>query len=54
MNSDGKINIKDYVKLQKYLLNNDIAINSGNADMNKDGKINVTDCLLLKKMLLDM
>lgn len=54
VNSDGKINIKDYVKLQKYLLNNDIAINSGNADMNKDGKINVTDCLLLKKMLLDM
>lgn len=53
VNDDGKINIKDYVKLQKYILNNDITINTDNADMNGDGKVNITDALLLKKILLD-
>lgn len=53
INDDGKINIKDYIKLQKYIINNSIEININNADLNKDGKVNVTDSLILKKMLLD-
>lgn len=52
VNEDGKVTIKDYIKLQKYLLNSSTEISKANADLNKDGKINVTDALLLKKQLL--
>ena len=53
VNKDGKVTIKDYVKLQKYVMNpSAVEINTANADMNKDGKINVTDVMLLKKALL--
>lgn len=52
VNGDGKINIKDYIKLQKYLLDNTIEINKDNSDMNKDGVVDVTDSLLLKKALM--
>lgn len=52
VNNDSEVNIKDYIKLQKYILNSNIEINVDNADLNEDGKINVTDALLLKKILL--
>lgn len=52
VNGDGKINIKDYIKLQKYLLDNTIEINKANSDMDGDGTIDVTDTLLLKKALM--
>ena len=52
VNNDGKVNIKDYVKLQKYILNNSIEINKDNSDVNNDGKINITDILLLKKIII--
>ena len=53
VNDDKKVTIKDYIKLQKYIMNNSIEINNDNADMNNDGKINITDALLLKKKLMD-
>lgn len=52
VNGDGKVTVKDYIKLQQYLLNTSVQIVSKNADMNGDGKINITDALLLKKALL--
>lgn len=53
VNGDGKVNIKDYVRLQKYIVNNDIEINEANTDMNGDGKVNITDLMILKKLVLD-
>lgn len=50
---DGKINIKDYIRMQKYLLDNSVEINIANSDMNDDGVVDVTDALLIKKLLLD-
>ena len=52
VNGDGRVNIKDYIKLQKYIMNNSIEIDLAMADLNSDGKINITDALLLKKALL--
>ena len=53
VNGDEKINIKDYIRLQKYVVNSDTEINENNSDMNGDEKINITDALLLKKKILD-
>ena len=53
VNGDEKINIKDYIRLQKYVVNSDTEINENNSDMNGDKKINITDALLLKKKILD-
>ena len=54
VNGDNKVNIKDYVKLQKYVMNpSSVTIVEANADMNEDGKINITDVMLLKKALMN-
>lgn len=53
VNGDGKVNIKDYIKLQKYLLDNTVEIKKENADMDGDGAVTVTDALLLKKALMN-
>lgn len=52
VNNDGKVDIKDYIKVQRYLLDNSIEINKDNADMDADGSITVTDALLLKRVLM--
>ena len=54
VNGDGTISLVDYVKLQKYILDNNsskIDINAG--DMNNDGIINVKDLYLLKSKLIN-
>lgn len=53
VNGDGKVNIKDYIKLQKYLLDNTITIDQYNTDLDEDGSVTVTDALLLKKKLMN-
>lgn len=53
VNNDGTVNIKDYLTVQKYLLNSNISINKANADMNEDDAIDVTDALLLKNKLMN-
>ena len=53
VNHDRKINIKDYILIQKYLLNNDTPIYTDEADLDGDGDVTVTDALILKKALMD-
>lgn len=53
VDGNSVVNIKDYVKLQKYILNSQVTINEKNSDMNKDNQINVTDLLILKNKLLN-
>ena len=51
INGDGKVNMKDYAQLQRYLNNWDVAIEESAADVNKDGKINMKDYALLQQYL---
>ncbi len=55
VNLDGKVNVKDIIMLQKYLLNvQSFHIeNFINADMNRDGDVDVVDLALLKRFLLN-
>lgn len=51
VNNDGKVNMKDYAKLQQYLNDGTIDINELAADLNGDSKINMKDyALLLRKL----
>lgn len=51
INGDGKVNMKDYAQLQRYLNNWDVSIEESAADVNKDGKINMKDYALLQQYL---
>ncbi|GKX67105.1 glycoside hydrolase family 9 protein [Inconstantimicrobium mannanitabidum] len=51
VNSDGNIDINDYVAMQKYVLGKDVNINKINADVNSDGNVNSKDLLILRKYL---
>ncbi|MBR6874553.1 MAG: dockerin type I repeat-containing protein [Ruminococcus sp.] len=53
VNKDGKINMRDYAILQKYLLDpTKIEISLAAADLSGDGKVNMRDYALLQKLLL--
>lgn len=49
--ADGRLDVKDAVKLSRFLLKADDAI-SANADVNGDGTADAVDLVLLKRMLL--
>lgn len=53
VNLDGKINIRDATKLQKFLarLENFEAIQNSAADYDSDGKINIKDATLIQKFI---
>ncbi|OOM79587.1 endoglucanase E1 precursor [Clostridium puniceum] len=53
INDDGKVDITDYIVLQKYIMDTSNKINTKNADMNEDGRINTSDLFNLKKLLLE-
>ena len=55
MNKDGKLNLKDLVKMRKYLLDgNNLDENEMlSADCNFDGKINLKDLVKIRLMLLN-
>lgn len=55
MNKDGKLNLKDLVKMRKYLLDgNNLDENEMlSADCNFDGKINLKDLVKMRLMLLN-
>lgn len=52
VNGDGKVNVLDYLKLNRYLINNSIKINTSNADVNGDGKIDKTDYTALRNLMI--
>ena len=52
VNGNGVVDVQDYIKLQKYIVNPETEINTENADMNSDGRINTSDLLSLKKVVL--
>jgi len=55
MNKDGKLNLKDLVKMRKYFLDgNNLDENEMlSADCNFDGKINLKDLVKMRLMLLN-
>jgi len=53
INEDGKVDISDYITLQKYIMDTSNKINIKNADINQDGRINTSDLFSLKKLLLE-
>ena len=55
LNKDGKLNLKDLVKMRKYLLDgNNLDENEMlSADCNFDGKINLKDLVKIRLMLLN-
>lgn len=53
VNSDGVIDVPDFVTLQKYLLDTSVKINTENADINSDGRVNTVDVAQLRKMVLE-
>ena len=53
VDGNGKVNMRDYAVLQKYLLDpSSVTIVTANADMDGDGKVNMRDYALLQKLLL--
>ncbi len=53
LNGDGKINMRDYVAMQRILLDSTPAgISEEAADLNGDGKINMQDYVIMQRMLL--
>ncbi len=52
LNDDGKVNMRDYVKMQRYLLDSKVQINFKAADFNGDGKINMLDYVKFQRYLL--
>lgn len=53
VNKDGKVNMKDYSSLQRYLSGWEVDIDKKAADINGDGEINTSDYSLLAQMLCD-
>ena len=52
VNGDGEVNGKDVLRLQKYVLGDDVEIVLDAADVNADGKLNGKDVLRLQKYVL--
>ena len=51
INSDGEIDILDYIALQKYIINPD-SVKLDNPDINGDNKVNTADLLQLRKIIV--
>lgn len=51
-NDDMKVDLKDIVRLKKYLSNFDTKINSTKSDCNFDSSIDAGDLILIKKLLI--
>ena len=54
VNDDGKVDIRDAIRLAKYLAKENVEINLSNANVNGDDKVDVRDLIRLKKYLAKM
>ena len=52
INGDGKVSVKDLVRLQSYILDKSVVV-FGNPDTNGDEKVSVKDLVRLQKYILD-
>lgn len=52
VNGDGKVSSSDLRMLRKYIVDDSIEINTGNADLNGDGKVSSSDLRALRKKLV--
>ena len=51
-NTDGTVDISDYIAVGKYIIDSTNYINKDNCDLNSDGKINTLDLALLREVVL--
>jgi endoglucanase len=51
LNNDGQVDILDYIKLQKYIMNSSDETNIKALDLNDDGRVNTADLFALKKII---
>lgn len=51
INSDDTTDIKDVIRLQKYLNDNSVAVGADMVDVNLDKEVNIKDVIRLQKML---
>lgn len=49
VNDDGVVDLKDLVRLRKYLAGADVVIHMGNADVNGDGLVDLKDLVRMRK-----
>lgn len=49
VNDDGKVNLKDVIRLNQYVAGWSVTVNSVSADANADGKINLKDVIRLNQ-----
>ena len=54
INDDGKVDVRDAIRLAKYLAKENVEINLSNANVNGDDKVDVRDLIRLKKYLAKM
>ena len=53
LNSDGDVDLKDLIKMKKYLAKSDNDVSFTDADIDLNGKIDAEDLPLIRKMLLN-
>ena len=51
VNDDGKVNVKDLIRLQQYIAGWNVTVRSDAIDINGDGKINVKDLIRLQQYI---
>lgn len=49
VNDDGKVNLKDVIRLNQYVAGWNVTVNSISADANSDGKVNLKDVIRLNQ-----
>lgn len=54
VNDDGDIDIRDLVRLKKYIGNTDVEIFEAASDLNGDGKYDAADLVELRKVLFKL
>ena len=50
-NGDGTMNLRDLIKLCKYMTDDSIALDMGNTDINRDGSVTLLDLIRLCKLV---
>lgn len=49
INNDGKVNLRDVIRLNQYVAGWNVTVDSGSTDVNGDGKTNLRDVIRLNQ-----